>query len=134
MFFLDVKAGEWRPIDGMENHNNIMRIAADPFAKGRFLMGGAQLRESLDGGRTWGPVADGDGTGGYSVSFDAHNKGLVVACGKGGLFVSHDGGRRFAMLEGGLDVPTGIRLLVFVDRKRLFFVTRGSGIWTRLLP
>ena len=133
MFFLDVEAGEWRPIDGMENHHNIMRIAADPFAAGRFLMGGSPLKESLDGGRTWGPVAGGDGTGGFSVAFDAHDRGLAVACGKEGVFVSRDGGRKFTMLEGGLDVPTGIRLLVFVDRRRLFFVTRGSGIWTRRL-
>ena len=69
-----------------------------------------------------------------SVAFDAHNEGLAVACGKEGLFVSRDGGRHFSRLEGGLDLPTGIRLLVFVDRKRLFFVTRGSGIFTRRLP
>jgi photosystem II stability/assembly factor-like uncharacterized protein len=134
LFFLDKDTDAWQPIDGMENHHNIMRIAADPFAKGRFLMGGFPLKESLDGGRAWGPVAGGDGTGGLSVAFDAHNRGLAVACGKDGVFVSRDGGRRFDKLEGGLDLPTGIRLLVFVDCGRLFFVTRGSGIWTRRLP
>ncbi len=134
MYFLDKEAGAWCPIDGTTNGHNIMRIAADPFAKGRFVMAGDPLKESLDGGRTWGAVAGGDGTGGVSVAFDAHNEGLAVACGKKGLFVSYDGGRKFEELEGGLDLPTGIRLLVFVDRKRLFFVTRGSGIFTRLLP
>ena len=69
------------------------------------------------------------------LAFDAHTPNLVVA----GLpdrrvAVSEDGGRVFRTLPKSDRVPSGCSSKVLVDRRRLYYLTTGSGVFTRALP
>ena len=130
-WYLDREAGHWGKTT-VENPWCSRTIAADPFRKGRFLAAqGGTLKESTDGGRSWHDVATGRDWFGWSVAFDAHVPGLVVAANHDGILVSRDGGATFGRLRDGLAYPTGVRRWVVVDRGRLFGLTRGSGVWMR---
>ena len=61
--------------------------------------------------------------------------GLVVASTADAedICVSRDGGRHWTCLDGGMDVPTGTQHKLVLDRRRLFVLTRGSGVWVRTL-
>ncbi len=132
-WYLDREAGRWVKTS-IENPWCSRTIAADPFKNGRFLAAlGETLKESTDGGRTWHDMPIKRRWFGWYVAFDAHTPGLVVGANRDGILISRDGGASFGMLRGGLDYPTGVRRAVVVDRKRLFGLTRGSGVWTRTL-
>ena len=47
--------------------------------------------------------------------------------------VSRDGGRHWEVLEGSERVPSGCSSKVLVDRGRLFYLSTGSGVFTRTL-
>lgn len=94
------------------------------------------LSESLDGGATFHPYADSDLGQSSFVSFDAHTPGLVVAgiSSNRSVAVSRDGGLHWNVLPGSERVPSGCSSKVLVDRKRLFYLTTGSGVFTRKIP
>ena len=124
----------WVPTASITNVMCYRTIAADPFTHGRFLSAqGANLLESIDGGRTWHRLQATGWQSSSSVAFDAHAPGLVVSASKNAISVSVDGGRTFSELEGGLDYPSGVKRCVSVDRGRLFGLTRGSGVWMRTI-
>ena len=129
-WYLDKATSTWR-----ESKGGSGICAADPFRPGRFLRAGKTLIESLDGGATFHPY-DARGLGACSfVSFDAHTAGLVVAgiASDRSVAVSYDGGRHWNALPGAERVPSGCSSKVLVDRKRLFYLTTGSGVFTRVL-
>ena len=131
VYYLDKASDEWKRADGISNQGCSRTIAADPFNAGRFLFAnGHHLMESTDGGMTWRPLYSTYGCG-NGVSFDAHTPGLVVSANADDVLVSVDGGRHFGTLTDGLSVPSGNKRWVVVDRKRLFFLTRGSGVYVR---
>jgi len=130
-WYLDKATSTWR-----ESKGGAGICAADPFRAGRFLRAGKTLSESLDGGATFHPYAESNlGECGF-VSFDAHVPDLVVAgiSSNRSVAVSRDGGRRWDILSGSERVPSGCSSKVLVDRKRLFYLTTGSGVFTRKLP
>ncbi len=132
-YYLDREDDMWRPT-AITNKSCSCTIAADPFRKGRFLFAnGRCLSESLDGGKTWRELMHGADVG-MCVAFDRFSKGLVVMPSHDKILISYDGGQSFpSELPRGLDFPTGNKRWVVVDRKRLFGLTRGSGVWKRLL-
>ena len=130
VYWLDRPSGVWRE-SGEKSWNN--RVVADPFVAGRFVKTGPTMRESTDGGRTW---HDNESMPGrcWGLAFDAHTPGLLVLRGEDELFVSEDGGRCFYALPQGLAYPHSGQVHVFVDRRRLFVFTGGSGVFARTLP
>lgn len=127
-WYLDREAGVWRPCDRV-----VGIVAADPFRPGRFLTNGRPIHESLDGGRTFHPY-DANVNGCSFISFDAHVRDLVViGTADRNVMVSRDGGRHFAPLPDGDRVPSGCSSKVLVDRKRLFYLSTGSGVFTRTI-
>ena len=84
---------------------------------------------SDDGGRTWFNAPAEGWQHGWSVAFDPHVPGLVAGAGHDGIIISGDGGTIWKPLKGGLAYPTGVRRCVFLNRGRLFGLTRGSGVW-----
>ena len=130
-WYLDKATSAWR-----ESAGGAGICAADPFMPGRFLRAGKTLAESLDGGATFHPLADANLGDCAGVAFDAHTPGLVVAGIRAdrSVAVSRDGGRHWDVLQGGDRVPSGGSSKVLVDRKRLFYLTTGSGVFTRTIP
>ncbi|MGI5870115.1 MAG: hypothetical protein ACOX9C_11820 [Kiritimatiellia bacterium] len=128
---LDRKDNVWR-----ETNKPVGLVAADPFTPGRFLAFGKPIQESLDGGATFHPFVDSNLGECAFLSFDWHTKDLVVAgiAADRTVAVSWDGGRHWAPLAGSDKVPSGCSSKVIVDRKRLFYLTTGSGVFTRTLP
>jgi len=126
---LERAAGRWRKVDVPWTAGE---AAADPFEKGRFLLCGETMRESTDGGRTF-HVCTNLPHGFWSLSFDAHTPGLAVMGRHDGLWISRDGGRSVRFWPEGLDYPSGADRRVFVDRRRVFAFSSGSGVWTRTL-
>lgn len=128
---LDRTGNEWSPVDVSCGHGKFA-CAADPFVPGRFLIAGDHgLTEVLKDGVS--RKLPGSEQLGFSVAFDAQMRGLVVAPTVGGAEIrfSRDGGKSWRTLPNGMDVPTGTVYQLVVDRKRLFVLTRGSGVWTR---
>ena len=126
---LDRMAGVWRKIDVPQTDGT---VAPDPFERGRFLLCGKMMQESTDGGLTFHACPNlPDGF--WSVAFDAHTPGLVILGRHDGLWVSRDGGRTARLWPQGLDYPSGSDRRVFVDRRRVFAFSSGSGVWTRTL-
>ena len=124
----------WVPTT-IENPSCSRTIAADPFRPGRFLSAqGETLMESGDGGRTWFDVRAKGWRRGWCVAFDPHVPMQVAGAGHDGIVISNDGGMTWKPLDGGLAYPTGVRRCVFLDRGRLFGLTRGSGVWMRSIP
>ena len=118
----------------LENPSCSRTIAADPFRPGRFLSAqGEALMESDDGGRTWFKVQTAVRHRGWGIAFDPHVSGLVAWAGHDGIIISRDGGATWKPLDGGLAYPTGVRRCVFLNRGRLFGLTRGSGVWMRTI-
>jgi len=134
-YWLDKSVGEWRKVDGTFKDGQYT-IAADPFAPGRFLLcGNGRILEFSEGGRTVRFLPGSEGLG-PSLAFDAKTPGLVAAMTADGedICISWDGGRHWGVLPGGMDVPTGNTCALVLDRKRLFVLTRGSGVWARTIP
>ena len=126
---LDAAAGRWHLVQGAAGI-----MAPDPHTPGRFLCAGSPIRESLDGGRTFHPYADCTLKSAAHLAFDAQTPGLVVAgLGDYSVAVSWDGGAHFAPLKGSNRVPSGGSAKVLVDRRRLFWLSTGSGVWTRTI-
>ena len=123
----------WVPTT-LENPSCSRTIAADPFRPGRFLSAqGAALMESLDGGRTWSDIRAKGWRHGWCVAFDPHVQGRAAGAGRDGIVISDNGGVTWKPLDDGLAYPTGVRRCVFLNRGRLFGLTRGSGVWMRSL-
>ena len=129
-WYLDRETSTWRQSQGGAGI-----CAADPFRPGRFLRAGKPITESLDGGATFHPYEESDLGECAFVSFDAHTPGLVVAgiSADWSVAVSRDGGRHWEVLEGSERVPSGCSSKVLVDRGRLFYLSTGSGVFTRTL-
>ncbi|MBQ0031168.1 MAG: hypothetical protein KBT68_00030 [bacterium] len=126
-WYLDKEKGVWGEVKGA---CGIM--APDPHVPGRFLKAGRPVLESLDGGRTFHPFAACTLSQASNLSFDAHVPGLVVAgLADRSAAVSYDGGVHFAPIPGADKVPSGCSSKILVDRGRLFYLTTGSGVYTR---
>ena len=130
-WYLDRETSTWR-----ESQGGAGICAADPFRPGRFLRAGRTLSESLDGGATFHPYEESDLGECAFVSFDAHTPNLAVAgvASDRSVAFSRDGGRHWKVLDGAERVPSGCSSKVLVDRKRLFYLSTGSGVFTRVLP
>lgn len=110
-------------------------MAADPFVAGRFLRPGKPILESTDGGFTFHPFSKTSLAGAATLAFDAHTPNLLVAgLSDYSVAVSRDGGYTFEPVSGSEKVPSGCSAKVLVDRERLFFLSTGSGVFTRTLP
>ena len=128
-WYLDKEKGVWDEVKGA---CGIM--APDPHVPGRFLKAGRPVLESLDGGRTFHPFADCTLSQASNLSFDAHVPGLVVAgLADRSAAVSYDGGVHFAPIPDADKVPSGCSSKILVDRGRLFYLTTGSGVYTRTI-
>ena len=131
LYFLDREAGKWKALAYPANPSCSRTVAADPFRPGRFLFANdGHLIESLDGGRTWRQLYSTYGCG-TCVAFDAHTRDLVVSANHDDVLISRDGGYHFHSLRDGLKIPSGNKRWVYVDRERLWFLTRGSGVYVR---
>ena len=130
-WYLDKATDTWR-----ESQGGAGIVAGDPFVSGRFLKPGNPITESTDGGRTFHPLAGCTlGQPAHMVSFDARTRGFVVAgLADRSVAYSTDGGRVFTVLPGSDKVPSGCSSKVLVDRRRLYYLTTGSGVFTRTLP
>jgi len=135
MFYLNREAGRWEHLN-VWCKGGAFTLAADPHQPGRFLLATADhITEILEGGRKvnwWLPGSQGLG---YAVAFDPFTPGLVVSATADAedVCVSKDSGRHWTCLPKGMQVPTGTQHKLVVDRKRLYILTRGSGVWTRTL-
>ncbi|MGN0832200.1 MAG: hypothetical protein ACI4RD_00960, partial [Kiritimatiellia bacterium] len=121
--------------DGIWKRSNVnwrwTTTVADFHRAGRFLRSGKTVMESLDGGKSFHPLA---GTPSCSaIAIDQHIPGLVVVADREAVRLSCDGGKTFHELSRGLDFPTGDTRRFYLDRGRLFGFTSGSGVWTRRL-
>ncbi len=132
--YLDRMAGRWEPTV-ITNRHASCTVAADPHWPGRFLFAdGERLRESTDGGRTWHILHESEGKARCCVAFDRFTPGLVVAVSRETVNISRDGGRTFAeTLPEAFRFPDGGKRWMSVDRGRLFGLTRGSGVWVRMI-
>lgn len=134
-FYLDRSADQWLPVKISCGRGRFV-CAADPFSPGRFLVAGEQgIDEVTEGGRVVSRKLPQSERLGFSVAFDAHTRGLVVATTADGteIWLSQDGGENWQTVPDGMNVPTGTVAMLVVDRERLFIITRGSGVWTRSL-
>jgi len=129
LWYLDRGSSAWR-LTNAGNTDGI--VAADPSTPGRFVLCGEAMRESVDGGRMFRELP-GMPHGFWSVSFDAHTSGLAVLGRSDGLWVSRDGARTAERLEKGMGYPSGSDRRAFIDRRRFYAFTSGSGVWTRTL-
>ncbi|MBQ0031284.1 MAG: hypothetical protein KBT68_00630, partial [bacterium] len=132
VYRLGQSSGEWRPVTQSCGRGKFT-CAADPFILGRFLIASDRgIIEVTEGGSVFRRMPNSERLG-FSVAFDAHVRGLVVSATVGGaeIRLSEDGGKSWRPLPNGMDVPTGTVYQLVVDRKRLFVLTRGSGVWTR---
>ena len=135
MFYLDRAAGRWEHVN-VWCKGGAFTVAADPHVPGRFLMAErGRIVEFTEGGRKVNWYLPGSGGLGYALAFDPFTPGLVVSTTLDAedICVSRDGGRHWSCLPGGMDVPTGTQHGLALDRKRLFLLTRGSGVWMRNL-
>ena len=136
MYRRDVKSDRWVPFP-LKNFRGKATIAADPFAPGRFVFAAPDggLVEILDGGRKIaGKIPGGEGAA-YSIAFDPHIRGLAATVSRDGgeLWLSHDGARTFSVVKDGMHVPGSVWHKLFLDRGRVFMLTRGSGVWMRIV-
>lgn len=134
-YWLDREKGEWRAAAAW-NKGGRFTLAADPHVPGRFLLcEQGRIVELTEGGSkvNW-QLAGSEGLG-HAIAFDPFTPGLVVAstADSEDICVSRDGGRHWTCLDGGMDVPTGTQHKLVLDRRRLFVLTRGSGVWVRTL-
>ena len=133
VFHLDAASGEWRASAGLKPGTRHTAFA-DAFTPGRFVVAADPVMESVDGGRTFHPLAGGEGRGFFEIAADPHTPGLVLFSGYDSVWVSYDGGRTRTRLEGWFEtMPTTLSRRVIVDRGRVFYLTNGSGVWTREL-
>jgi len=135
MFYLDKATGRWAHVN-VWNQGGKYTLAADPHSPGRFLMcEQGRIVELTNGGKTVNWFLEGSTSLAYAIAFDPHTPGLVVAATDDAedVCVSRDGGRHWTCLDRGMTVPTGTQYKLVLDRKRLFVLTRGSGVWTRTL-
>ena len=126
---LDRDGGRWVRVD-VPSTEGI--VGVDPSMDGRFVLCGSPMLELTDGGKSIRAL-EGMPHGCWSVSFDAHTRGLAVLGNQEGIWISDDGARSARILSRGLDYPSGADRRVFVDRKRLFAFSSGSGVWVRNL-
>lgn len=134
MYRRDPESDKWIPVP-LKNKHGQATIAADPFEPGRFVYASpdGHLIEILEGGtRIVGNIPGGEGAA-YSIAFDPHVKGLAATVSKDGgeLWLSHDGARTFSVVKDGMHVPGSVWHKLFLDRGRVFMLTRGSGVWMR---
>lgn len=131
-FFRSDDSGEtWRKLSD-EAPNEVCQIKGDAALIGYFAKD--VLKRGVDGGRTFHPFTGCTLAQANHLSFDAHEPGLVVAgLADRSAAVSFDGGVHFAPIKGSEKVPSGCSSKILVDRKRLFYLTTGSGVYTRTL-
>jgi photosystem II stability/assembly factor-like uncharacterized protein len=84
----------------------------DPFAPSTFYTGLGQFR-SVDGGRSWSPLAPFVGEGAYLLLTDPNDPDVIHAPGWGGMRRSVDGGRTWIQADNGLPSPSSIGLARF---------------------
>ena len=135
MYWFDRAKDEWVHVN-VWNKGGKFTLAADPHRPGRFLLATEDhLTELTEGGRKVSWYLKGSQGLGYALAFDPFTPGLVVASSADAedICLSRDGGRHWTCLTKGMEVPTGTQHKLVVDRKRLFVLTRGSGVWTRNL-
>lgn len=89
--------------------------------------------QTTDYGRTWKPlVAPGQGVRGFAhvIKEDPQRPGLLYLGTEFGLWISPDGGRRWAQFKGGEFPNVPVRDLAFQGRDGdLVVATHGRGIW-----
>lgn len=139
----------WRPLHGniAAEHRNVAgdcprSLSVDPRDADSFVMcsGGGYSRPSgifvsRDGGKSFRKT--------HTARFEGNGPcrayGLVLArnpFNPDELLAGEDwdGGRVFTALPGSDKVPSGCSSKVLVDRRRLYYLTTGSGVFTRTLP
>lgn len=125
VFRFDRKTESWIKLDFGKCYQ---LPVADPHVPGRFVKPGESAQVSVDGGCTFKPAP---GFSNFShIAFDMMTPGLVVGVGFDSIHVSQDGGRTFRELPGGMGLPSGGRRHAFVNDRKLYYLTTGSGMWT----